>query len=84
MRHMTMTCAVGLLFVVSTAVGFNQSPPVQTEQPVALVGGMLIDGSGAPPVANSVILVRGERIERMGTVTSLPVPGEYERFPRKK
>ena len=30
----------------------------------ALVGGTLIDGTGGPPVRNSVVLVRGERIER--------------------
>ena len=47
--------------------------------PMALVGGTLIDGTGAPPVRDSVVLIRGDRIERVGTVASLPVPGEYER-----
>ena len=28
---------------------------------------------------NSVVLIRGDRIERIGTLTSLPVPSEYER-----
>jgi imidazolonepropionase-like amidohydrolase len=46
--------------------------------PLALVGGTLIDGTGGPIVRNSVILVRGDRIERLGTVESLPVPGGYE------
>ena len=32
--------------------------------PLALVGGTLIDGTGSPPVRNSVVLIRGERIER--------------------
>jgi imidazolonepropionase-like amidohydrolase len=52
-----------------------QSPPA-----IALVGGALIDGTGAGPVRDSVVLVRGDRIERVGTVDSLPVPAGYERI----
>ena len=40
----------------------------------ALVGGRLIDGQGGPPLANSVILVDGDRITAIGTVATLPVP----------
>ena len=45
---------------------------------IALVGGTLIDGTGAPPLRDSVVLVRGDRIERVGTVATLPVPAGYE------
>jgi imidazolonepropionase-like amidohydrolase len=45
---------------------------------VALVGGTLIDGTGAAPLRDSVVLVRGERIERVGTIATLPVPPGYE------
>ena len=41
---------------------------------IALVGGTLIDGFGGPPIRNSVILIDGERITRVGTVQTLPVP----------
>ena len=44
----------------------------------ALVGGRLIDGWGAAPVNNSVILIEGERIKAVGTVDSLPVPAGAE------
>ena len=40
----------------------------------ALVGGTLIDGHGGPPLRNSVIIVRGERIEAVGQVGRLAVP----------
>jgi imidazolonepropionase-like amidohydrolase len=46
--------------------------------PIALVGGTLIDGTGATPVRNSVVLIRGERIEKVGTIESLPVPSGYD------
>lgn len=40
----------------------------------ALVGGTLIDGFGAPPMRNSVILIDGERIAAVGQVGRLAVP----------
>lgn len=46
---------------------------------VALVGATLIDGHGGAPVRNSVVLIRGERIERVGAIGTLPIPGDYER-----
>lgn len=50
----------------------------QAARPLALVGGTLIDGTGAAPVRNSVVLIRGERIERVGTVETVPVPDGYD------
>ena len=47
-------------------------------RPLALVGGRLIDGFGGPPLANSVILIEGERITKIGTVDTLPVPKDAE------
>jgi len=44
----------------------------------ALVGGTLINGLGSTPIRDSVILVNGETIERVGTVDSLAVPDGYE------
>lgn len=44
----------------------------------ALVGGRLIDGFGHQPLANSVILINGDTIEKVGTVDTLPVPDGYE------
>ena len=44
----------------------------------ALVGGTLIDGHGGPPLRNSVIIVRGERIEAVGQVGRLAVPAGAE------
>jgi len=47
-------------------------------KPIALVGGRLIDGFGGPPLANSVILLEGERIKAIGQVGSLAVPNDAE------
>lgn len=54
------------------------APPLMaSEAGTALVGGRLIDGFGGRPLADSVILVRGETIEAVGTVDTLPVPEGY-------
>src|ERR1700736_4544382 len=45
---------------------------------IALVGGRLIDGFGGPPLANSVILIEGERIVAVGNTDNLKVPPDAE------
>jgi imidazolonepropionase-like amidohydrolase len=47
-------------------------------KPIALVGGRLIDGFGGPPLANSVILIDGERIVAVGNTDNLKVPPDAE------
>jgi imidazolonepropionase-like amidohydrolase len=49
----------------------------QQSRRTALVGGTLIDATGGRPIRNSVILIDGERITRVGTVASAPVPPGY-------
>jgi imidazolonepropionase-like amidohydrolase len=71
---------VGVLVAgLSAAQRPDAAPPAG--RPLALVGGTLIDGTGAAPVRNSVVLIRGDRIEKVGTVGSLPVPADYLRIP---
>jgi len=41
--------------------------------PVAIVGGTLLDGNGGPPVEDAVVVIRGERIEAVGGPAT-PVP----------
>jgi imidazolonepropionase-like amidohydrolase len=53
-------------------------PRVSQRGPLALVGGTLIDGTGSPAIRNSVVLIRGDRIERVGTMDTLPVPPGYQ------
>ncbi len=59
---------VGTLAVVS---GAQEKAP---EPIVALVGATLIDGTGAPPFANTTVLIQGERIKAVGSATAIAVP----------
>lgn len=45
-------------------------------QNVALVGGTLVDGTLADPIQDSVVLIEGERIVAVGSVSTLPVPAD--------
>lgn len=59
---------------VMTSTAARATTPAQGV--TALVGGTLIDGFGGVPLRNSVILLRGERIEAVGTVGTLAVPAD--------
>ena len=57
-----LVCALLLLFGIFGRV------PAQAQQPAALVieGGTLIDGNGGAPVADSVVVIQGNRITSVG------------------
>ena len=78
LRILSAVAVIGSLAV--TVAGMQQRPIGRStpSRPLALVGGTLIDGTGSAPLRNSVVMIRGERIERIGTTASLPVPDGYE------
>jgi len=49
-----------------------QAPQVWAQQLTVLRGGTLIDGTGAPPRENTVIVIRGDRIESIRTDGDVP------------
>ena len=70
---------VSVSLVVTVALAEQSSPrPSSQNRPLALIGGTLIDGTGNAPVRDSVVLIRDQRIEKIGTTASLPVPDGYE------
>ncbi|HJZ97338.1 MAG TPA: hypothetical protein VKE70_12590 [Candidatus Solibacter sp.] len=40
----------------------------------AIIGAVLLDGSGGPPVSNSVVVVAGDRIRAAGASSTVPIP----------
>lgn len=71
-----------LLLCFAAASAFSQStPPAFLRTPakrIALTHVQLIDGTGAPVLANQTIIIRDGRIESLGDATSTPVPAGYE------
>ena len=62
-----------LAAVVLTACAPGE-PPIDGTGAITIAGATLIDGTGAPPVEDAVVIVRGERIERAGPRSQVPVP----------
>lgn len=54
------------------------APPGTPPPPVALVGATLVDGTGAPPVPDAVVVVRAGRIDCAGPRSACPVPEGIE------
>ncbi len=75
MRRGTLRLVFPLvLCAVLLAVGPAAAQKKQPESVLALVGGRLIDGYGGPPLENSVIVVRGNRIEAVGRQGEVVIP----------
>src|SRR5437867_2606765 len=65
----------GWKIAVSTAFPATPGTP---PPPRALVGATLVDGTGSPPLADSVVIVRGGRIDCAGTRAQCPPPRGVE------
>ena len=49
-------------------------------QSIALTGGTIIDGTGKPAVPNGVVVIRGDRLQCVGTAEQCPVPAGARRI----
>ena len=55
-----------------------QAPPYKPSRPIAIVGGLLIDATGAPARHDQTVIIEGERITRIGPMESVTVPAGAE------
>lgn len=70
MRNVARGAALALALAAASAAALaaqQPAPPV-----VAVRAGVLLDGTGAAPVRNAVILLRGDRIEAVGPAVRIP------------
>ena len=63
-----VSCVALLASGVLGPVGAQQQPVI------AIQGGTLIDGNGGAPVANSVIVIQGNRITAVGRAGQVQIP----------
>ena len=54
-------------------------PAGQPAAVTAIVGAVLLDGTGGPPISNSVVTIEGARIRAVGSRTNLLVPADAEK-----
>ncbi len=65
--------AVAACLVLATSLT-AQDAAKKPEPITALVGGTLIDGTGAAPVPNAVVLIQGKKIIAAGAAATVPIP----------
>src|SRR5215469_11284689 len=46
----------------------------------AIIGAVLIDGNGGPPITDSVVVVSGSRIQLVGSRVNVPIPAEADKI----
>ena len=78
----TVLCFLSVIFLSASAPGLGQNNPSVTK--IALVGGSLIDGSGAAPLENAVLLIENGLIADIGVLGDLQIPEDYRHFHRRQ
>ena len=66
--------AGGITVACCLAACAPNQPTIDGAGTITIAGATLIDGTGAPPVEDAVVIVRGDRIERAGSRQDVPVP----------
>lgn len=73
-----VACAGLLLWGCEAPEEVDAQAEQQTDvaaQDIVIQGGTLIDGNGGAPVANSVVVIEGNRITAVGTAGQVQIPG---------
>jgi imidazolonepropionase-like amidohydrolase len=65
--------------VLAAILASGCKPPEESVQK-AIIGAVLIDGTGGPPVSDSVVIVAGPRIRAVGNRANMPIPAGVEKI----
>jgi hypothetical protein len=76
MRKFVLASALGGIAILAFGCTQQQAqaPAEGAAQALVIQGGTLIDGNGGDPVANSVIVIEGNRITAVGTGDAVQIP----------
>ena len=61
-------------FALALLMGLTCCADAQSDSPVALVNGLLIDGTGNKPVEHSIVIIRDGKIVKVGIMGQLSIP----------
>jgi imidazolonepropionase-like amidohydrolase len=74
MRICVTTC-----LITAALLAFPAAQAQQASIVTAYTGARLIDGTGAPPLDNAVLLVRDGRVAAVGAAAAVTIPGDAQR-----
>src|SRR4051794_10976757 len=66
-----MPLRIGLILALLALCGCK---PTEDSHMKAIIGAVLMDGAGGPPVTNSVVVIAGDRIQAAGASSTVPIP----------
>src|ERR1700720_3818057 len=72
-----MRCAGLLISLLVFLCGCN---PAEEGHAKAIIGAVLIDGRGGPPLTDSLVVVSGDRIRTVAPRTEVAVPAEADQI----
>ena len=74
MRSRLTTAFSVLMGLLVLTLGSAHAGPAQSEDVIAIVGGKIIDGTKAAPIANGVVIVEGNTIRAVGSRSDVSIP----------
>ncbi len=69
-----------LLASATLLLALSACKPTESADLKAIIGAVLIDGTGGPPISDSVVVVSGSRIRAAGTRADVPIPQAAEKI----
>jgi hypothetical protein len=68
-----------MLLVTTVLITACQPIGANAEPTIALTNGTLIDGTGAAPVPDAVVIIQGDKISAAGASDQIAIPGKCAR-----
>ena len=74
--HPVLLRLLASAFALATALTActADQPAIDVAGTITIAGATLIDGAGAEPIEDAVVIIRGDRIERAGARADVPIP----------
>ena len=66
--------AIAFALAASLTACAPDQPTIDGAGTITIAGATLLDGAGAEPIHDAVVIIRGDRIERAGARADIPVP----------
>ena len=66
--------------VIVALAALSACKPTEESHMKAIIGAVLMDGAGGPPVTNSIVVTAGERIRAAGAASTVPIPESADKI----
>ena len=74
LRNHRLYCITIIFLSCIVIINISQSALATSNQPLVLKGGVLIDGTGSPPIGNAIVLISKGRIIKAGPFAKIEIP----------